>query len=113
MIVIHFSLHSLFQKYPFPMIFMDATILLYYKTGTNGHIVNSCSTRIYKGHSGIRAQERILQRGNDEDKTLIKNSVGKICLFQNYCNSRDIMKIEIGNSMQTGDGGGHSPSIAG
>ena len=33
------------------MIFMDATILLYYKTGTNGHIVNSCSTRIYKGDS--------------------------------------------------------------
>ena len=31
------------------MIFMDATILLYYKTGTNGHIANMRSTRIYKG----------------------------------------------------------------
>ncbi len=34
----------LFQKYPFPMIFMDATILLYYETGTNDEMVNSCST---------------------------------------------------------------------
>ena len=33
------------------MIFMDATILLYYKTGTNGHIANMRSTRIYKGDS--------------------------------------------------------------
>ena len=41
----------LFQKYPFPMIFMDATILLYYETGTNDEMVNSCSTRIYKGDS--------------------------------------------------------------
>jgi hypothetical protein len=33
------------------MIFMDATILLYYETGTNDEMVNSCSTRIYKGDS--------------------------------------------------------------
>ena len=33
------------------MIFMDDTILLYYKTGTNGHIANMRSTRIYKGDS--------------------------------------------------------------